>query len=215
MIQLPVLIKNKCFCGSTKSFANCCQPYFGDTQIKAALPQTPEQLMRSRFSAYAHGNSQYIYDTYAKTSKALQTVKEINDWSKACKWIALQIHSSTNTGTLNIDKINIDSENINSLKIDIPEQFVEFSAFYISDETLFVLRENSRFVLEQSNKDNTQNDNGTDNHLNLQWRYLDGDIIKHDQIMNLKRKQICPCNNYPTAWSLKKGKKFKQCCANS
>lgn len=156
--------------------------------------------MRSRFSAYAIGNSQYIYDTYAKSSQASQSVKEISDWSKACVWIALQIHSN--------DCHNTKKNDIT--KSELPEQFVEFSAFYITDDTLFELRENSRFVLESMILENSiieSNENKK-----LQWRYIDGDIIEHCELTTVKRKELCPCNNYPTAWSMKKGKKFKQCC---
>ncbi len=177
-------INNKCYCGSNESFSSCCQQLIIDNKHA----QNPEQLMRSRFSAYATGNNQYIYDTYAKSSQASQSIKEIGDWSKTCIWIALKIHS-----------ININDATISGST----EQFVEFSAFYVADDNLYELRENSRFIQENS---------GTNEGQNLHWRYIDGDIIKHDEIANIKRKALCPCNNYPTSWTTKKGKKFKQCC---
>lgn len=190
-IAMP--LNKRCFCGSNKTFSSCCQPFID----KQYCPQTPEQLMRSRFTAYVSGNSQYIYDTYAKSSQGSQSVKEINDWSKACVWIALQIHS-----------INSNNKNSDSTKNESPEQYVEFSAFYITDNTLCELRENSRFVLEDIMLNSeTQSDSQ-----NLQWRYVDGDIISHIEIAKIKRKDLCPCNNYPTAWPVKKDKKFKQCC---
>ena len=45
-----------------------------------------------------------------------------------------------------------------------------------------------------------------------QWRYIDGDIITDNELANIKRNTLCPCNEYPTTWKVKKGKKFKQCC---
>ena len=52
-----------------------------------------------------------------------------------------------------------------------------------------------------------------------QWRYLDGEIIKHDELDKLTKKQTCPCHDYPTSWTLtdsakktKRAKKYKQCC---
>jgi len=193
-----MLINKKCFCGSNENFSSCCQPFINrevnQNDKQQALPQTPEQLMRSRFSAYATGNGQYIYDTYAKNSQASQSVNEINDWSNACVWIALQIHSINNNSDIT--------------KNESSEQFVEFSAFYITDDTLCELRENSRFVLEDANVEGSNNDENQ----RLQWRYIDGDIIEHTELSKLKRKELCSCNNYPTAWSMKKGKKFKQCC---
>jgi len=208
-----MLSNQQCFCGADQSFSSCCQPFINrETNQKTNLltfPETPEQLMRSRFSAYVTGNSQYIYDTYAKSSQASQSVKEIDEWSKACTWIALEIHSTSPDNT--------DSK-------VLTEQFVEFSAFYISDDTLCELRENSRFVLEAAicdgitgdgtGEENTSDKNNTEiDHQALQWRYIDGDIINHSELATIKRKDLCPCNNYPTSWSVKKGKKFKQCCA--
>ena len=190
-----------CFCGSNRDFSSCCQPYIN----KEAPVQTAEQLMRSRFSAYALGDAQYIYDTYAKSSRAAQSVKDIDDWSQSCLWIALKIYPSANSVS-NLNKAT--------------EQFVEFSAFYITDNTLCELREKSRFILEESTivhttantTANTVTMNSTLDVPLKQWRYIDGDIIAHSELANIKRNELCPCNNYPTTWKTKKGKKFKHCC---
>lgn len=190
-----------CFCGSNCDFSSCCQPY-----INKELPvKTAEQLMRSRFSAYAIGNAQYIYDTYAKSSQAAQSVEDIDDWSQSCVWVALVIHplaSSVNNTT---------------------EQFVEFSAFYITNNTLYELREKSRFTLEE--KPILEKNIATNITVNTkvkeisthstqlkQWRYIDGDIISHSELATIKRNELCPCNHYPTTWQPRKGKKFKHCC---
>lgn len=180
-------LNQKCFCGSDQQYSYCCLPFIR----KEIQPKTAEQLMRSRFSAYVVANGQYIFDTYAKSSQAAQSVQEINDWSESCKWIALQIHAASD--------ITI---------TDSVEQFVEFSAFYITDDTLCELRENSRFVLESAVVVT-----GTESEKHeQQWRYIDGDIIKHDELTKVKRKELCPCNSFSTAWTIKKGKKYKQCC---
>jgi len=156
-----------CPCGSTLSFNACCQVFV--TQQK--YPSTPEQLMRSRFSAYATKNGQYIFDTYATASRLKQSVKEIQSWANECLWLALVIHESG-------------------------DNTVEFSAYYVVDDTLCELREKSTFCLEED-----------------QWRYTDGDITVHNEIANIKRNEPCPCNSFSTAWSIKKGKKYKHCCA--
>lgn len=156
-----------CPCGSTLLFNACCQLFI--TQNK--YPNTPEQLMRSRFSAYASKEGQYIFDTYGVEQRLKQSVTDIQAWADECLWLALIVHNST-------------------------ESTVEFSAYYIVDNTLCELREKSNFSLEQS-----------------QWRYIDGDITVHNEITNIKRNDICPCNRYSTAWSVKIGKKFKHCCA--
>lgn len=180
-----------CFCGSNSDFSSCCQPY-----INKKLPvQTAEQLMRSRFSAYASGNAQYIYDTYAKPSQQKQSVNDINEWSKACSWIALVIHPLTH----NVEKIT--------------EQYVEFSAFYIVNSILCELREKSRFILEEGTENNFEINKPISINTQLkQWRYIDGDIIAHNELSIIKRNELCPCNHYSTAWQSKKGKKYKHCC---
>jgi SEC-C motif-containing protein len=182
-----------CFCGSNCDFSSCCQPF-----INNEVPvQTAEKLMRSRFSAYVLGNAQYIYDTYAKSSQAAQSVNDIDDWSQSCLWIALKIYPGANS---------VSSENKTT------EQFVEFSAFYITDNTLCELREKSRFILEECTRANTVIMGSALNFPIKQWRYIDGDIIAHNELVDIKRNALCPCNNYPTKWQPKKGKKFKHCC---
>ncbi len=119
-----------CPCGSKKLFTLCCQAIInGDSAV------TAEQLMRSRYSAYATNNAQYIYDTYAETSKKEQSVDEIAQWAKQCKWIKLTIHPSTVAG----------------LKEQQQNDKVEFSAHYLQKNKLFCLRELSSFVKENNN----------------------------------------------------------------
>lgn len=193
MNTIPVNTIQPCFCGSNIDFSTCCLPFIN----KEVPAQTPEKLMRSRFSAYAYGNAQYIYDTYAKSSQTAQSVKDIDDWSQSCVWIALEIYPIA------------DSSN------NAAEQFVEFSAFYITDDTLYELREKSRFILEENMPPAiTANvkEKSTINAPLKQWRYIDGNIIAHSELSSIKRNEICPCNNYPTTWQVKKGKKFKHCC---
>ncbi len=180
--------KQTCFCGTNLPFEQCCQPLINQNK----LAQTPEQLMRSRFSAYATREYQYIFDTYAKQSQSELSVEDIQSSGEDSHWFSLVIYTS---------------EILENEK----EQFVEFSAFYITDDILYEMREKSRFVLEDVNKVVDGHENN-----NEQWRYVDGDIIKHCLLEKVTRKQICPCNNYPTAWpssiDKKKGKKYKQCC---
>ncbi|WP_019027710.1 YchJ family protein [Colwellia piezophila] len=156
-----------CPCGSTVLFNACCQLFI----TQKNYPTTPEQLMRSRFSAYAIKDARYIFDTYGATQRLSQSVSDIQSWADECLWLALVIHESSSTT-------------------------VEFSAYYVVDNTVCELREKSNFALEEG-----------------RWRYIDGNISKHNEIAKIKRNDICPCNNYPTAWSAKKGKKFKHCCA--
>jgi len=161
-----------CPCGSALSFSQCCQPFI-ESEGGRVFPKSAEQLMRSRFSAYATKNGAYIYHTYADATRVSQSLDDIQQWANHCLWLALKIRKST-------------------------AELVEFSAYYIADNTLFSLTERSTFVIE----------NGL-------WRYFNGIIDSHKIIAAVKRNDSCPCNNYPTAFTLRKGmkgKKFKHCC---
>ncbi|WP_107704640.1 YchJ family protein [Nocardioides allogilvus] len=49
-----------CPCGSASTYDSCCGPLHRGT----ALATTPEQLMRSRFAAYAVGETDYVFRTW-------------------------------------------------------------------------------------------------------------------------------------------------------
>ena len=122
--------------------------------------------MRSRFSAYAVNNFQYVIDTYALEVRKQHNIKDIASDARDTQWIKLDVYSQT-----------VQSNELG---------FVEFSAFYLIKDQLFEMRENSRFIKEDS-----------------VWVYIDGDIIKNEKIAKLKRNDPCPCDS---------GKKYKQCC---
>jgi len=74
-----------CPCCSGKSYAECCRPYHeGKT-----LPPTPLALMRSRYSAYALGNSRYIIETGKKAHP-----REIKRFIRETKFVRLEIEGS-------------------------------------------------------------------------------------------------------------------------
>lgn len=110
---------NDCPCGSTEAFAYCCQKYISDK----ACPETPEQLMRSRYSAYVLKNENYLLKSWHKSTRpmALDLKHDTSIWKK------LKIISAKN------DK-------------------VAFVAYFINlvngKEQLFSLYEESQFVKE-------------------------------------------------------------------
>lgn len=52
--------EDPCPCGSESSYAQCCKPYLTGTDI----PKTAQSLMRSRYTAYALGLSDYLQGTW-------------------------------------------------------------------------------------------------------------------------------------------------------
>lgn len=49
-----------CPCGTGRSYSHCCGPAHDGTQP----PETPEALMRARYTAYALGNAPFILATW-------------------------------------------------------------------------------------------------------------------------------------------------------
>lgn len=76
-----------CPCGSKIAYQACCEPYHCDM----VLPQTPEALMRSRYTAYVLANIDYIQKTMC--GKALENFNalEAKSWAQNVKWLKLKI----------------------------------------------------------------------------------------------------------------------------
>lgn len=78
-----MLPSDDCPCSSKKSFAKCCGRFLGGTQHA----KTPEQLMRSRYSAYALGGyGDYLLQTWfpatARELTAMELSEHTHDWCK-------------------------------------------------------------------------------------------------------------------------------------
>ena len=84
---------SNCYCGNSSSFQDCCEPY-----IKGiANAPTAEKLMRSRYSAFASGAADYLANTTHISKRRYLNKKEILAWSKANKWLKLEVLASTET----------------------------------------------------------------------------------------------------------------------
>lgn len=121
-----------CPCGSDRAYSHCCRAII----LAEKSATSPEQLMRSRYSAYAKKNAQYIYLTYATSSQAEQLIEDIEQWAEQTQWLKLVIHHSSD--------YQKDLANNNNAQ-------VEFSAFYQYQGQLWQMRERSNFVVEQGN----------------------------------------------------------------
>ena len=76
-----------CFCGSNAPFENCCQPFI----IGAKKPSTAEELMRSRYSAYATGAVEYIIKTTHPSTRKFHDAEYIEKWAQSSVWQKLEI----------------------------------------------------------------------------------------------------------------------------
>ncbi|MEI8648737.1 YchJ family metal-binding protein [Paraglaciecola sp. Hal342] len=56
-----------------------------------STPSTPEQLMRSRYSAYAFGHFQYVLDTYTQSQRQTLTLDDLIQSSSETQWLRLDV----------------------------------------------------------------------------------------------------------------------------
>ncbi len=82
-----------CYCCSGKLFTGCCEPYIKG--VKKA--PTVETLMRSRYSAYAVHDANYLWATTAPMERKYHSRAAILNWAKSNHWIRLEIISSRET----------------------------------------------------------------------------------------------------------------------
>lgn len=116
----------RCYCCSDKKFSQCCQPFVDGL----ALPNTAEQLMRSRFTAYAIRRYDYVLNTYSEEKQNTLSVTQLEESAAGAVWFALSVVPSQPASHSN----QCDS--------------VEFTAYYFEGKSLFQLHETSHFIIE-------------------------------------------------------------------
>lgn len=111
----------KCYCCSEKLFSDCCEPFI----LKKQFAPTAEALMRSRYSAYATHQADYLVDTTAAATRKFHKKSDILNWAKSNQWVKLEIlHASENIVAFKayyLDKqhqIQVHNESSNFIKTD-------------------------------------------------------------------------------------------------
>ncbi|MDF3054992.1 MAG: motif protein [Gammaproteobacteria bacterium] len=156
------MVQETCLCGSNIPSEACCNSIINGVAIAA----TPEQLMRSRYTAFCLRNVDYLTDSHHSSKRQsddkLILSRHIND----TQWLGLRVIQS-----------GIDSSNPN-------KGFVEFIAYYTEaantisntqSSDVKQLHEYSLFVRE-----------------NGQWFYLSGDRMPP---IKFQRNDFCWCNS--------------------
>jgi SEC-C motif domain protein len=119
-----------CPCGSQKRYLDCCGAYLQ----KKAIPETPVALMRSRYTAYAEGDFDYIQKTMR--APALLKFNKKKAKKDPVQWLGLTVIQSTN-GPNALNNPN-DPNNPNIA-------FVEFKANYKQQGLEGIIHEKSEF----------------------------------------------------------------------
>ncbi|WP_299053351.1 YchJ family metal-binding protein [uncultured Polaribacter sp.] len=112
----------KCPCNPSKLYFNCCKK----AHQNILSVTTPEELMRSRYSAFVMGNIDYLQISHHSSTRPNKAEKkEILAWTKSVEWIKLEVLNKT-------------------------ENTVEFKAYFYENGMLNVIHENSLFVQEKN-----------------------------------------------------------------
>ena len=107
-----------CICGNELSYEMCC----GEIIAHKRKAKTPEELMRSRYSAYVNADARYLVLSAVPENQYEEDIELIEDFSSQVEWLKLDV-----------------------LKVD--GDTVEFKAYYKDKEAIQVLHEKSNFVL--------------------------------------------------------------------
>lgn len=114
-----------CPCGSNDSYEQCCKRFIEDN----LHPESPEQLMRSRYTAYTQANIDYIKNTMK--DRALIDFNEVDSlqWARRMNFVSLSMIEQ---------------------RITSPHQgFVEFKALILDKNNWVTLHEISEFHCEE------------------------------------------------------------------
>lgn len=107
-----------CPCGSGRGYDACCAPFHRGT----APPATAEELMRSRYSAFAGGLASYLLATWHRATRP-----ESLDLDDGVRWTGLEVLATEGGGP------------------DDRRGTVEFRASFVEDGRQRSLHEVSRF----------------------------------------------------------------------
>ncbi|HUQ01817.1 MAG TPA: YchJ family metal-binding protein, partial [Kofleriaceae bacterium] len=89
-----------CPCGTGAAYRACCGRFHAGAPAPTAL-----ELMRSRYSAYALGEIDYLVDTHDPETRASMDVAAAAQWSRDTDWAGLEIVASSAGGAADDDGV--------------------------------------------------------------------------------------------------------------
>jgi SEC-C motif-containing protein len=98
----------KCPCTSGRDYAACCEPIV-EQKRKA---ETAEELMRSRYTAYALGKIDWIVESQSPDGRQFMDRRATEEWSRRAEWHRMEVVETKDGGP------------------DDAEGFVDFKAYY-------------------------------------------------------------------------------------
>ena len=111
-----------CICGNENDYSECCGAIIDENR----LASSPEELMRSRYSAYVRGDGRYLVLSTVKENQHEEDAELIEEFSSNVEWLKLDV-------------------------LDAYDTHVEFKAYYREGDNIKVLHERSNFIVEDGN----------------------------------------------------------------
>lgn len=102
-----------CYCCSGRKFEDCCAPFINGSK----KPATAEELMRSRYSAYATAATEYLFRSTHPSTRRFYDAPSIEKWATSSRWQKLEIIATTEgtsadkVGTVEFKAYYSDAEN--------------------------------------------------------------------------------------------------------
>ncbi|WP_067701390.1 YchJ family protein [Erwinia sp. ErVv1] len=119
-------MSDPCPCCSGLEYSLCCHPYLNDM----AIAPTPETLMRSRYTAYAMQNADYLIATWHPSCGAESFRPALEASFATTRWLSLHIIEAKKPR-------------------DSSEGFVTFFARFSENQRHSFISERSRFLREE------------------------------------------------------------------
>lgn len=150
-----------CHCCSNRQFSECCEPI-----IQNRSAHNPEQLMRSRYSAYVVKNYAYILATYHPVQQRSLSLQALSESAQNTKWLRLEVlHAS-------------ESDESEKTAACSARGTVEFIATYTVGADFFSMHELSHFIKQDDN-----------------WYYTTGVMQEKSGQITPNRNDLCPCGS--------------------
>ncbi len=171
-----------CPCQSGLSYENCCEGFLKGSK----LPETAEQLMRSRYTAFTKVDTDYLKKTLASESRQDFDANATKEWAATAKWKGLKILSTEKGGA------------------DDKKGTVEFVATYETEGQGLEHHETAQF---------RKSDSGQwlfvdgDSHTHKEG---EGHHAHHEKPQTVQRESPKIGRNDPCVCG--SGKKYKKCC---
>lgn len=195
MLDIPLI--SVCPCGSQKKYSDCCEPLL----VGQKIATTPEALMRSRYTAFAVKNIDYLFSSMTPELQQETDRDDMADFAEEVdSWVKLEVISAP-----------------------VPEAdcgTVEFAAYFMYEDEQQRIHENSKFIKQDgrwfyAGHEHQCGSHDHDDEQDDDENYEDHPHHVHDEHCNhhhhepyraeikIGRNDPCPCGS---------GKKYKKCC---